>query len=272
MNDMSTWTSKIIDVFIEKGPMLILALLTLIFGLWFIKILVHIIDKSMEHGKLDISLRKFLKSFVSLLLKVLLAITVASMIGIKMTSFIAVLGAAGLAVGLALQGSLSNLAGGVLILLFKPFHVGDVIEAQGFTGKVTAIQVFHTILNSFDNKRIIIPNANLSNGNIVNYSAEALRRVDMTFSVGYNDDLKKVREILENLVKTHDRILQEPAPMIVLSKLANSSIDFVVRVWCNSEDYWDIYHGMLENVKLEFDKNQISIPFPQQDIHIYKHE
>jgi len=257
---------------VNNGPRLLLAILTLIIGLWVIKMIVRIMNKSMERGDIDVSLRRFLSSLVSILLKVMLVISVASMVGIQMTSFIAVLGAAGLAIGLALQGSLANFAGGVLILLFRPFKAGDVIEAQGFLGKVSEIQVFNTVLNTFDNKKIIIPNAALSSDSITNFSAESLRRVDMTFGIGYEDDMKKTRELLLSLARSDQRVLKDPEPFVAVSELADSSVNFAVRLWCKNEDYWGIYFDMLEKVKLEFDKAGISIPFPQQDVHLYKHD
>jgi len=271
MDQVQIYTTKAIELLMEYGPQLLLAIVTLIVGLWVIKIFVRAIDKGMERAETDISLRRFVLSLARILLKVLLFISVASMIGIEMTSFIAILGAAGLAVGLALQGSLANFAGGVLILLFKPFKVGDFIQAQGFSGSVIAIQVFHTVLNTPDNKTIIIPNGELSNSSITNFSTEPKRRVDMTFGIGYSDNLKKAKEILKVMVGSDPRVLKDPAPEVIVSELADSSVNFAVRAWCNSTDYWGIYFDMLEKVKLEFDKQNISIPFPQQDVHIYKH-
>jgi len=217
MNNLQTYSDKAIEFLIENGPMLLLAILTLIVGLWLIKLIVQALRRTMDKGKIDLSLQRFLSSLVSILLKVLLVISVASMIGIQMTSFIAILGAAGLAVGLALQGSMSNFAGGVLILLFKPFKVGDFIDAQGHTGTVSAIQVFNTILKTPDNKTIIIPNGAISNGSITNFSTEPKRRVDMTFGIGYSDNIKKAKDVLKQLVQADERILQDPAPMIIVS-------------------------------------------------------
>ena len=188
-----------------------------------------------------------------------------------MTSFIAVLGAAGLAVGLALQGSLQNFAGGVLILFFKPYKIGDFVDAAGYMGTVKEIQIFNTILKTPDNKTIIIPNGILSNASLTNFSTEPTRRVDMTFGIGYSDDILKAKSVLESLLKSDNRILNDPAYMIVVSELADSSVNLVVRAWCNSADYWGIYFSMQEKVKLEFDKQGISIPFPQRDVHVYNH-
>lgn len=253
------------------GPNLILAIATLIIGLWIIKIVVRGFDRGLERSKTDESLRRFLLSLAEIFLKAMLIISVAGMIGIEMTSFVAVLGAAGLAVGLALQGSLANFAGGVLILLFKPYKIGDFIEGAGYAGTVKEVQVFNTILKTPDNKTIIIPNGILSNASITNFSTESTRRVDMTFGIGYSDDLKQAKALLHKLLEQDSRILPDPEPVVAVSELADSSVNFVVRAWCNSADYWGIYFDMHESVKLHFDKAGISIPFPQQDVHVYKH-
>ncbi|MDP8240563.1 MAG: mechanosensitive ion channel [Candidatus Hatepunaea meridiana] len=253
------------------APKLLLAILTLIIGSWAIKILVKVLRKSMRSMDVDVSMRRFLLSIVSILLKVVLLISVMSMIGVQMTSFIAILGAAGLAVGLALQGSMSNFAGGVLITLFKPFKVGDVIEAQGYIGSVHEIQIFNTILKTPDNKTIVIPNGGLSNGSLTNYSSEPTRRVDLTIGIGYDDDIKKAKEVIDGLIEKDTRILKEPAPFIRVAELGDSSVNFAVRVWCNSADYWNIFFDLTEQIKLAFDTNGISIPFPQSDVHVYKH-
>jgi small conductance mechanosensitive channel len=270
MDEVNVYANQAWKLIEKYGPSVLLALITLFVGLWIIRILVKSFSKAMVKAKVDESLYKFLASLISILLKILLVISVASMLGIEATSFIAVLGAAGLAVGLALQGSLSNFAGGVLILLFKPFRVGDAIDAQGYVGKVHAIHVLNTILKTFDNKTIIIPNGSLANGNIVNFSTEETRRVDMTFGIGYGDDIKKAKAVLQRLVDSDERILKEPESMIAVSELGDSSVNFVVRVWCNSADYWGIYFDMQEKVKYEFDKEGISIPFPQRDVHLFQ--
>ena len=264
-------SEQIIALAIDWAPKLLLVIVTAVIGLWIIKLLVKTFGKGMERSKVDVSLQKFLLSLVRILFKVLLFISVASMVGIQMTSFIAIIGAAGLAVGLALQGSLANFAGGVLILLFKPFKVGDFIEAQGYTGTVSEIQVFITILKTPDNKTIILPNGGLSNSSLTNFSTESTRRVDMTFGIGYDDDIRKAKGILTQLVKNDDRVLENPEPVVVVSELADSSVNFAVKAWCKATDYWGIYCDMQEKEKLEFDKQNISIPFPQQDVHVYNH-
>jgi len=251
-------------------PKLATSLIVLIIGWWIVGILTKISKSGMKRAKIDESLRHFLASLIGMSLKVLLVITVASMLGIEMTSFVAILAAAGFAIGLALQGSLSNFAGGVLILLFKPFKVGDVIETSGVTGKVKEIQIFNTILNTPDNKKVIMPNGAVSNGTITNFTTEGTRRCDMTFGIGYDDDIKKAKQVLEKIVKADKRILKEPEPQIVVGELGDSSVNFYVRSWVKTADYWGVYFDTMETVKLTFDKNKIGIPYPQMDVHLKK--
>lgn len=250
------------------APKLILAIVTLLIGLWLIRHLVAFIDRKL--GPKDPTLNSFLCGLISITLKIMLLISVASMVGIATTSFIAVIGAAGLAVGLALQGSLANFAGGVLILIFKPFKAGDVIEAQGFLGTVAEIQVLYTVLNTFDNRRIIIPNGNLSNASVTNMSAYDTRRCDMSFGIGYGDDIDIAKAICKRLVEEDARVLAEPAPLIVVGALGESSVELTVRVWTKSSDLWPLYWDMQEKVKKAFDAESISIPFPQRDVHMYQ--
>jgi len=257
------------ELFLTYGMSILSAVLTLVIGLWVIKMITRVIAKAVHKTKIDLSLQKFLVSLTSIGLKMILAISVISQLGVATTSFVAILGAAGLAVGLALQGSLANFAGGVLILLFKPYKIGDFVDAQGVKGSVHEIQVFNTILKTPDNQTIIIPNGAMSNGVIINFSTQTTRRVDMTFGIGYNDDITKAKSVLVKLVDSDTRILKEPACTIAVSELADSSVNFVVRVWCNSPDYWGIFFDMQEKVKLAFDENNISIPFPQTDVHIH---
>jgi small conductance mechanosensitive channel len=271
MDEVSVYTDQAVGYLVEYGPNVLLAILTLIIGLWIIKILSKGFSKAMDKADLEASLKEFLLSLVGILLKVLLVISVVSMLGVQMTSFIALLAAAGLAVGLALQGSLANFAGGVLILLFKPFKVGDFIDAQGYMGTVNAIQVFNTILKTPDNKTIFMPNGNLSNGSLTNFTTEETRRVDWLFGIGYGDDLKKAKDILNDLIKKDSRIKNDPAPLVVVSELGDNSVNFTVRVWVQSSDYWGVFFAMQENVKLTFDAQGISIPFPQRDVHVYNH-
>jgi len=271
MEKFNVYIEQAQSLVFEYGLNLVYALVTLIVGFWIINAFVRFFKRTMKKQNVDPSLIPFTSSLANVVLKAMLLISVASMVGIQTTSFVAVLGAAGLAVGLALQGSLSNFAGGVLILLFKPFKVGDVIEAQGFLGIVKGIQIFNTVLNTFDNKRIIIPNGAISGGPITNFTAEDIRRVDMEFGIGYGDDIKKAKKVLSDLIAAETRILHEPAePFLALKELGESSVNFVIRVWAKAEDYWGIYFDMQENVKLTFDKEGISIPFPQRDVHLYQ--
>lgn len=245
------------------------ALVILIVGLQVIRFLSKSFNKILTKRNVDESLKPFLKSLFYNILFILLILSVLSTVGIQMTSFVAILGAAGLAVGLSLQGTLQNFAGGVIILTIKPFKIGDFIEAQGFAGTVKAIYIFNTVLNTPDNKRIVIPNGKLSNESVTNYSAEDTRRVDMVFGIGYGDDIKKAKEVLERIVKSDERVLEEPAYSIKVASLGDSSVNFNVRPWVKTDDYWGLYWDFQERVKLEFDKEGISIPFPQRDVHIY---
>ncbi|PKP33944.1 MAG: mechanosensitive ion channel protein MscS [Bacteroidetes bacterium HGW-Bacteroidetes-17] len=268
MEKMSKYSDYATDLLLKYGPQLLLALVTLIIGLWIINIFLRGFRKIILKGNFDPSLQPFLTSFLGIFLKILLIISVMGMVGIEMTSFIAVLGAAGLAVGMALSGSLQNFAGGVLILTFKPFKVGDYIEAQGHAGVVQLIHVFNTILTTPDNKTIIIPNGALSNASMVNYSTQTTRRVDLKFGTGYQDNIDKTKAVLKYIIESDKRILKDPEPVIAVSELADSSINFVVRPWVNVTDYWDVYFDLHEKVKKAFDNEGISIPYPQQDVHI----
>jgi small conductance mechanosensitive channel len=264
--DMDNFLKLVTDF----GINLVIAIITLIVGLWVIKTIMRAINKTMEKQSVEATLRKFLLSILSITLKIMLLISVISMVGIEMTSFIAILAAAGLAVGMALSGTLQNFAGGVMILIFKPFKVGDFISAQGFSGTVNEIQIFNTILKTPDNKTIIIPNGGLSTGAMTNFSVEPQRRVDFTFGIGYGDDIDKARNIIKRLIDEDARILKDPAPFVAVSELADSSVNFAVRVWANAADYWGIFFDMNENVKKAFDKEGVSIPFPQTDVHLFQ--
>ena len=252
------------------GPKLLLAIIVLFIGLWLVNRVVSLMGKAMERSNAEPTLAKFLSNLVSVGLKALLLISVASMIGIATTSFIAILGAAGLAIGLALQGSLANFAGGVLVLMFKPYKVGDYIEAQGVSGTVFEIQIFNTIIKTPDNKVIVVPNGPISNGIVTNYSREATRRVDFVFGIGYSDDIGRAKDVIEQQIGQEDRVLGDPEPLIVVSSLGDSSVNITVRVWVNAPDYWGVYFNLTERVKLAFDAADISIPFPQTDVHVYQ--
>ena len=252
------------------GLKLLGAIVVLIIGLWIIKAIMNKVSKTMEKKETDPSLRSFLLSMLSIILKILLFISVLTMLGIEMTSFIAILGAAGLAVGLALSGTLQNFAGGVMILVFKPFKVGDFIDAQGYMGTVKEIQIFNTILTDLDNKTIIIPNGGLSTNSIVNYSTEPTRRVDISVGIAYGENVKKSRDVLMDLGKNDKRVLKEPVPFIGVTELADSSVNLTFRVWVKSEDSWGVYFDMNENVYDAFNKSGVQIPFPQMDVHLQK--
>ena len=270
LQDSGQYVDTLINLFVVWGPKLVGAILALIIGLWLANMIASGLSRRMEKNEVDPSLRPFLKSLVSSLLKILVVVSVLGMVGIQMTSFIAILGAAGLAVGMALSGTLQNFAGGVMILIFKPFKVGDVIEAQGYTGCVNAIQIFNTILKTPDNKTVIIPNGGLSTSSMVNYSTEETRRVDWTFGIAYGDDIDKAREVLIELLTSNENVLKDPAPFVELGELADSSVNFTVRAWVNAPDYWAVYFYMLEKVYRRFAEEGLNIPFPQMDVHLDK--
>ena len=258
-----------IDFVMTYGPGFALALITLIVGMWIINRFVNVLGQTLESQHVEVTLARFLRSLASVSLKVLLLISVAGMVGIETTSFIAVLGAAGLAVGLALQGSLANFAGGVLVLLFRPFKVGQVINAQGELGTVHEIGILNTVLKTFDNKTVIIPNGILANGTITNMSVEDTRRVDWVFGVGYDDDIKQVRDILQGLLNAETRIKDDPGTTVALNEFGDSSVNFVVRAWVDAGDLWPVFWDMNEKVKLAFDEAGISIPYPRTDVHLH---
>lgn len=259
---MEKYLEHLIELIIEYSPKVITALILLIVGLFVIRILVGTTRRIMVKRDVEITLRKFLLNLLSWALKILIFVMVVSKLGIETTSFAAILAAAGLAVGLALQGSLSNFAGGVLIMIFRPFKIGDVIEAQGEIGSVKEIEIFTTKLIGLSNKEIIIPNGSLSNGNIVNYSATGTRRVDLTFGVSYDAEIKKTKEVLQQVLDDNPSILKDPAPTIAVSELADSSVNFIVRPWCNTADYWNVYFDVTEKTKIALDEAGIEIPYP----------
>lgn len=267
--DITKYYDLAAELIMTYGPKLLGGLAVLIIGLFIIKGLNKSFKKFLENRNIDPSLKPFFSSIVSALLKTLLVISVLSMLEVEMTSFIAILGAAGLAIGMALSGSLQNFAGGVIILIFKPFKVGDYIEAQGYSGSVKGIQIFNTILTTPDNKTIIIPNGGLSTGSMINYSTEPLRRVDWTFGIGYGDSTQKAREVLQKLINENELILKDPEPFIAVSALADSSVNFVVRAWVKAPDYWTVFFGMNEKVYNTFNEEGLNIPFPQMDVHVH---
>ena len=268
MEQINVYLAKASTLATTYGLKVLGAIAALLVGLWLIKIINRSVRKALDRGKLEESLKPFITSLISWTLKTLLFISVLGMLGIQMTSFIAIIGAAGLAIGMALSGTLQNFAGGVMILLFKPFKVGDFINAQGYSGTVKAIQIFNTILNTPDKQTIIIPNGGLATGSLTNYSTEPQRRVDWTFGIGYGDDYDKAKAVLMRLINEDDRILKDPEPFIALAELGDSSVNLTVRVWVHSADYWSVYFDMNEKVYKTFPEEGLNIPYPQMDVHV----
>ena len=268
--DLTIITEKTVDFVFEVGPSLILALITLVAGLYLIKFFIQLTRRGMDKAEFDASLKVFLGSLISITLKVILILIVAGMIGIETTSLIALVGAAGLAVGLALQGSLANFAGGVIILVFKPFKVNDVIEGSDHTGVVERIDILYTQLRTFDLRVVTIPNGQLANSSVINFTTKETRRVDMSVGISYGDKIGKAREVLLAMLKKDDRILDDPEPVVVFTNFGDSSLDLSVRAWCKTPDYWPVFWDNMERIKTAFDENGISIPFPQRDVHLFE--
>jgi len=269
---MENLTDTIMEWLTLYGWKIVGAIAIFIIGRIVIGIITGFIRRVMKKSNADETLVKFLVSLTRIALLVILIIVVLNQLGVQTTSFVAILGAAGLAIGFALQGSLANFAAGVMLIVFRPFKAGDYVEAGGTAGVVEAINIFNTIMKTPDNKRIFVPNGGVIGGNITNYSAEDKRRVDLVFGIGYDDDIKKAKETLERLVQEDSRILKDPAPTVAVSELADSSVNFVVRPWVMSGDYWPVMFDLTEAVKLTFDKEGISIPYPQQDVHMHQVE
>ena len=255
---------------VQWGKNLVIALLIVWIGRIVIGFVVRSLRKLMQRQDVDRTLETFICNLVRMALTIVVVIAAIGALGIETTSFIAIFGAAGLAVGLALQGSLSNFAAGVLIVLFRPYRVGDFVEVAGISGAVEQVQILTTVLCTGDNKQIVVPNSQVMNSIITNYSVKDTRRVDMVVGVGYDDDLDKVRETLEELVAADDRILKDPAPKIAVSELADSSVNIVVRPWVRTADYWDVHFDLTEAIKKRFDREGISFPYPQQDVHLHQ--
>ena len=251
-------------------PKVVGALAVLIVGLFIIKLFINALRRGFSKKKMDPSLINFLLSLINVTLQVLLWISVLAMLGIQMSSFVAIIAAAGFAIGMALSGTLQNFASGVLILLLKPFKVGDFIEAQGVQGVVDKIQIFSTIIKTPDNRTVIVPNSSLSNTIITNYTTEPQRRVDWTFGIGYGDDVDKAEKIIRELIDSDERILKEPEPFIAISELADSSVNLTVRAWVKTEDYWGVYFDLIRKVYLRFLAEGINIPYPQMDVHLHQ--
>jgi small conductance mechanosensitive channel len=270
LNGLEQMFAKVLDLGVVFGLKILAALAVFIIGRWVAIALRNFLERSMHKTKVDQTLITFTTNLAYIAMFAFVVIAALAQLGIQTTSFIAILGAAGLAIGLALQGSLSNFAAGVIMILFRPFKVGDYIEGGGTAGTVKEIQIFNTILVSPDNKTIIVPNAAMTSDKIVNYAAQGTRRVDMVFGIGYESDIDKAKEILWDLLKKDSRVMTVPEPMVVVSELADSSVNIACRPWVKADDYWTFYFDMNENVKKQFDANGISIPFPQRDVHIFE--
>lgn len=271
MTFSSSVDEKWLDMAIEWTNIIWPALLILIVGMWLIKKAVRLMEKLLKKKKMDEVAISFLGQILHVVLLVLLSITVIGQLGVDTTSFIAILGAAGLAVGLALKGSLENLAAGILLVSQQPFKKGDFIEGAGVSGLVEKISMLNTRLKTVDNKVVVIPNASLVNDNLTNYSRLPTRRLDLTIGIGYDDDLKKAKAVLEQLIADESRVLKEPESLVAVSELGDNSVNFTVRMWVKSEDYWGVNFDMIERVKLKLDEENISIPYPQRDVHLYQH-
>lgn len=270
-SSFQTYIDKGVEMLIEYGPKILLAIVVLIIGLRVIKIIQKAVRKGIGKSNVEEALQNFLGSLVGWILKIVLFIAVADMFGVETTSFVAIVGAAGLAIGLALQGTLANFAGGVLIMLFKPYKIGDLVESQGVLGVVKEIQIFNTILLSLENKTLIMPNGAIMNNHITNFTTEGKIRVDLSVGISYGADIKQAKQVLEQTLAADSRVLTDPAPTVAVSELADSSVNMAVRPWCDPAVYWDVYFDTLENCKIALDDAAIGIPFPQRDVHIYNH-
>lgn len=271
LRDIQTWTEEYVEKFLDYLPSLLAAILLLVFGWWAINVFIGYLKRLFAKRDFDVALQHFVLNILNWALKIVLCVMVISQLGIATTSLVAVLGAAGLAIGLALQGSLANFAGGVLIILLKPFKIGDWIEVQGISGSVQDISLFYTKLNTFGNQLAIIPNGELSNDNIVNYSGNPTRRDAITIGVSYDSDIKKAKQVLLDLLAEQEGILKDPAPAVVVTELADSSVNFSVRFWAPNEVFWDCHWYTIEEAKTRLEAAGISIPFPQRDVHFFDH-
>jgi len=252
------------------GIRIVGAILIIVLGRMVVGILTKVIRRLLRKGQADETLAKFVVSLTKIALMAFVFIAALGTLGVQTASFVAVIGAAGLAIGFALQGSLANFASGVMLIIFRPFKSGDFVEAGGTMGSVEAIQIFNTIMKTPDNKKIIVPNSKITTDTITNFSAMDTRRIDLVFGIGYGDDIRKAKETLVKILADDSRVLKDPAPTVAVSELADSSVNFVVRPWVNASDYWPTYFDLTEKVKLTFDEQGISIPFPQQDVHMYQ--
>ncbi len=268
--DGNLW-NQLSELLSSFGISLFIALSILIIGRQVVKILIKVISTALERSNTEDTVRIFVTNLLNTLLMIVVFIAAINQLGIQTTSIIAVLGAAGLAIGLALQGSLSNFAAGILIVIYRPYKVGDYIQADNHLGTVDDIQIFSTVLKTPDNKLVVVPNGSIMNGSIVNFSNQDKRRVDIIASCSYEDDIDKVKSVLADILSKDDRILNEPKPRIAVSELADSSVNFIVRPWVKNSDYLDVYYSLLEEIKKRFDQEGIAIPYPQTGVHIHNH-
>jgi len=266
--DIEVILQRVYEYLAQYGFKVLGALIIFLIGRWLAKIVSRWIETALIKSRVDKTLAKFVKNLSQIILLVFVVMAALAPLGVETTQFAVVVGAAGLAIGLALQGSLANFASGFLMIIFRPFKVGDFIEAAGVKGTVKEIQIFNTIINTPDNIRVIIPNAQLTGGNILNYTINGTRRVDLVVGVSYEDDLKKAKQVIEEVLAGDDRVLKDPSPTIAVSELGDSSVNFVVRPWVNSADYWDTYFDLTAKIKLALDENDITIPYPQRDVHL----
>jgi len=269
--DMNQVLNKVWELVTIYGLKVLAAIVIFVVGRWVSKFISSLIRRMMRKSNVDQTVRRFVANMAYIALMAFVVLAALSQLGIQTTSFIAVLGAAGLAIGLALQGSLANFAAGFLMIIFRPFRVGDYIEGAGVAGTVEEIQIFTTTMVTPDNKTVIIPNAALTGDNIVNWTLKGTRRVDLIMGIGYDDDIDKAKQIMRDVLSADDRILKEPAPQIAMVELADSSVNFVVRPWVQASDYWAVYMDTTEKLKKAFDANGINIPYPQRDVHVYQH-
>jgi len=271
MDQYAEYMKLLKEWLVTNGPNLIAAILIVVIGRWLVKWVAFLVRKALTKSGMDVTLIRFLEKLIYYALLVTVIIAAADQVGIKTTSFLAILGAAGLAVGLALKDSLSNFASGVMLILFQPFRVNDAVTAAGVSGSVERIDIFNTIINTWDNQKVIVPNSKITGDIITNINANQTRRIDLIIGISYDDDVVAAKSILNELVQADQRILADPPPKIALAEFGDSSLNIVVRPWVNTTDYWDVRFDLIDRIKVAFDERGITIPYPQRDVHLYQH-